>query len=503
MKKRVPIFFGIAITVCLLIFSINTINQDNKTIAESITHKKNEAGKSPAPNDLWHQIRSYPDGFEVTEYVQNINNIKALAVLNADNRAANLDLAWQQEGPGNIGGRFNALAMDSTQNIIYAGAANGGIFKSIDAGATWNPIFDDYAYLAIGAIAIDPNNTDTVYAGTGDVNFGGGSHLGNGVYKTTDAGQNWQYMGLDETSIITKLRVDPTNSNRVFASTLGNGYEKSNDRGVYRSLDGGSTWANILFLSDSSGVIDLAMDPSNPNILYASGFNRINLPYNSRTKGPEAKIYKSIDGGDSWTQLSGGLPLTEESRIGLAISNEDPNIVYALYVDGDTKNIKDVYKTTNGGTTWNNMDVEFGGVDSDALGGFGWYFGEIYINPYDNDHLVIPGVDMYHSTDGGQSWQLNVPEWWTYEVHADKHAILFLDANSYIIATDGGLYKTDDNGLNWSDIENIPVTQFYHIDVDPHNSGLYGGGAQDNGSMSGNALNFNLWSAYMAETALE
>jgi photosystem II stability/assembly factor-like uncharacterized protein len=407
-------------------------------------------------------------------------------------RTADLDLPWLQEGPGNIGGRFNTLAMHPSDPFtIYAGACNGGIFKTNNGGFSWTPIFDAMSYLAVGDITLDPNNPDIIYVGTGDKNFGGSSLLGNGIYKSTDAGNSWTQMGLEQTAIITNVIVDPTDSDRIFASTLGNTYQKTTDRGVYRSTDGGTTWQNILFVSDSSGVADLKMDPTNPDILYAASFNRINLPFQGKVKGPDSKIFKSIDGGDNWTQLGGGLPTTEESRVGLAISPTDPNTIYALYVDGITLDTKEIYKTTDGGTTWAPLGIP---ADvTEALGGFGWYFGQIHINPYNTNQLIVPGVEMFTSMDGGLTWYQNVPDWWTYEVHADKHDILFLDADSYIIATDGGLYKTDDNGITWADIENIPVTQFYHVALNPHNAGLYGGGAQDNGSLSGNSFSFDTW----------
>jgi photosystem II stability/assembly factor-like uncharacterized protein len=342
-------------------------------------------------------------------------------------------------------------------------------------------------------MAIDPQNENTLYVGTGDKNFGGGSHIGNGIYKSSDAGTNWTQIGLEQTGIITELVLHPTDQSIIYAATLGNPYEKTTDRGVYKSIDGGATWDNILFLSDSSGVIDLIMNPSNPDVLYASGFNRINLPFQGKVSGPESKIYKTIDGGTTWTHLTNGLPNTAESRIGLAISPTNTNTLYSIYVSESTLDVLDIFKSTDAGQNWTPLNATFNGLDSDALGGFGWYFGEIYVNPYNDNHIVVTGVEMYHSNDGGSTWSQNVPDWWTYEVHADKHNVLFLSANSYIIATDGGLYKTIDNGTTWTDIENMAVTQFYHIDVKPDGSGIYGGGAQDNGTMSGNATSFNLW----------
>jgi len=474
----------------ILTLSILFIQFEKPSVIESNL----EDVKSPIPNDLWYQIRSYPNGFDQNLFLKRMNEVKLNASNSLQTRAVNLTLPWVAEGPGNIGGKFNVLAKSPTNNsTIYAGATNGGLFKSVDNGTNWNPIFDDLAYLAIGSMAIDPQNENTVYVGTGDKNFGGGSHIGNGIYKSSDAGVNWNQIGLGQTGIVTEIVLHPTNQSIIFAATLGNPYEKTTERGVYKSIDGGTTWDNILFLSDSSGIIDLVMDPSNPNILYASGFNRINLPYKSKVSGPESKIYKTIDGGTTWTHLTSGLPNTNESRVGLAISTTNPNTVFAIYVSANESDILDVFKTINGGENWTPLNATNNGLDYDALGGFGWYFGEIYVNPYNDNHIVITGVEMYHSTDGGSTWSQNVPDWWTYEVHADKHNVLFLDTNTYIIATDGGLYKTTDNGITWVDIEDIPVTQFYHIDVQPDGSGIYGGGAQDNGTMSGNQTTFNLW----------
>lgn len=490
MKKSISLLLIGAVSIGTLLMVQNNGETEDQTVQD---HQKPIEKKEDklVPTDHWMNIRSYPFGFDQEEYNHRMTQVRN-QILTPATKAPDLGSTWVNEGPGNIGGRFNALAMSPTDNdIIYAGAANGGIFKTMDGGSNWTPIFDDHAYLAIGEIELDPNDENTLWVGTGDKNFGGGSHLGNGVYKSTDAGTTWTQMGLEETAIITEIAIDPTNSDRIFVSTLGNTYEKTAERGVYRTTDGGTTWQNVLFISDSSGVIDMVMDPSDPDIIYAAGFNRINLPFQAKITGPDAKIFKTTDGGNNWTQLGGGLPTTEESRIGLAISNTNPNVLYAIYTDANSVDVKDIYKTTNAGTTWTAMNVttDLSGVQ----GGFGWYFGEVYLNPYDNNQLMVPGVDMMMSPDGGANWIQNVPDWWDYIVHADKHAILYLSATSYIIATDGGLYKTTNNGVTWTDIENIPVTQLYHVDVDALNPGMYGGGAQDNGTMQGNAALFNLW----------
>lgn len=499
--KRLNYISASALAIAAISYIL--VSQQEATIIEKETivtlppSQMEDEGKSLEPHDQWLTIRSYPDGdFDQDQYLERMNEVKTQAYAVSDSREVDLSLDWMQEGPGNIGGRIDVLTLSPTDNdIIYAGATNGGVFKTTDGGGTWNPIFDDQPYLSIGAITIDPEDEAIVYVGTGDRNFTGSSFLGNGVYKSEDGGETWDNIGLEETGVVSKIIIDPTDSDRIFASTLGNPHVKTSQRGIYRSDDAGSTWSNKLFIADSAGISDMIMDPSNPDILYASGYNRMRNYFSSTVTGPQCRIYKTINAGDSWTQLSGGLPIEDDCRIGLAISNDDPNTLFALYVDGDNLDVDDIYKTTDGGASWDGLNVHEGTEDvpDNAMGGFGWYFGEVYLNPYDNDQLIIPGVEMYQSLDGGLDWYQNVPEWWTYEVHADKHAVAFLDEDSYIIATDGGLYRTDDNGDSWEDIENIPITQLYHIDVHPHEEGLYGGGAQDNGTMSGNATVFNDW----------
>lgn len=450
-------------------------------------------GKSLEPNNYWHEVRNFNGDFSIDTYMSRMEDAKVFMAQSLQSRNANLTMPWLSEGPGNIGGRFNVLEQDpNNSSIIYAGAANGGIFKTENMGNTWSPIFDDHSYLAIGAIQVDPANSDQIWVGTGDRNFGGTSQIGFGVYTSSDAGQTWQNKGLQQVGIVTEIQIDPSNSNRIFASTLGNPYTKTNDRGVYRTLNGGDTWQNILFVSDSSGACDLVMHPENPDILYACFFNRINQPFQARAAGPDASIYKTTDGGNNWVQLTNGLPLGENSRVGITIDQNNPDILFAMYVS-PTYNPVDAYKSIDGGTSWTALNIYNNGIPTNVMGGFGWYFGQIHINPYNSNNLLIQGVDQYVSNNGGQTWSMNVPPWYDYVVHADKHDVLFLDANSYIIATDGGIYRTNNNGSTWTDIENIPVTQFYHIALHPNVSGLYGGGAQDNGSMSGNALSFNFW----------
>lgn len=442
--------------------------------------------KKMRPNDYFDDMRSYPDGkFDLKAYESAIAEVKALK------KAPSLRTAignWQEEGPGNIGGRINTIAADpNNSDIIYVGCAKGGVFKTTNGGSSWEPIFDDQTFLSIGDIEIDPNNSNSIYVGTGDPNISSSHYIGDGLFHSADAGATWTYVGLEDTRIISQVRVHPTNSDIIYVGTMGKPQEANNDRGLYKSTDGGATWNNVLFIADKVGVIDLVVDPTNPNIVFASTWDRFRTDYESVVSGPNGRIHRSTNGGASWDVMSNGLPPGDMSRIGLHMDGSNPNRIVAQFVNTGL-NTEGIYETVDAGNSWSQL----GAVEASA--GFGWYFGKVRINPYNPNQLFVLGVDLMGSNDGGNTWDLAAPEWWSYEVHADKHDMKFIDANTWLLSTDGGLYKTIDGGVNWTDIENIPNTQFYHIKVNPHIVSDYWGGAQDNGTTRGNAANFNNWS---------
>jgi photosystem II stability/assembly factor-like uncharacterized protein len=409
---------------------------------------------------------------------------------------SNHQLNWNLEGPNNIGGRFNCVVSDPTDtSIIYAGAAQGGIFKTINAGQTWLPIFDNHSYLSIGNITIDPFNHNKLWVGTGDVNISGTVFLGDGLYLSKDAGNTWNYKGLSQTKVISQIEIDPTDSNTIYVGTMGNPFAKDNNRGLYKSTDGGTTWNKILYINDSTGIISLVIDPNNHNIIYASSYTRLRDYSLSLLVSNDCKIWQSTNGGNTWTAMTTGLPNYPVSRINLtAHPNNGNTIVYACIIDS-TFNVDGIYKTNNHGLSWNASSIN--GLNPTAMNGQGWYYGNINVDPLDTNHLFLCGLELMESVDGGNNWTMANPAWWLYQVHADKHWLNFDANNNIIIATDGGLYKSNDGCATWRDIENIPASQFYHVAFNPKykkgSTPYYSGGLQDNGTVVGNQSILNYW----------
>lgn len=403
-------------------------------------------------------------------------------------RPEGLEEDWISRGPSNIGARINTIAIHpNNENVIYTGFSAGGIFKSEDDGTSWRPIFDDNTYLSIGDIAIDPNNSSTIYVGTGDPNVTGYPFVGDGVYKSTDAGETWDNIGLQAESIISKIAVNPNNSNIIYASALGSPFVRNDKRGLYKSTDAGATWSQVLFVSTEAGISDFVLSPTDPNTIYAAAWNRIRNNHESIVAGADAKIFKSTNGGQSWTRLEGGLPLqVPMGRIGLAISHSNPNKLYASFVDNESE-LHNIFKTTDGGISWSptiNWE-ENNGLEDKPMAGFGWYFGKISVNPANDEELYLLGVNLWKSTDGGTQWQSAIQFTSQHFVHADKHDLVFTPSGNRLLATDGGLYKTDEEEFDWIDHDHTPTTQFYRVAYNPHIPNWYFGGSQDNGSIGG------------------
>ncbi len=450
--------------------------------------KTEKPAENPSkPIEHFTEVRAWPDKvFDLKAYEEMLQS-NSLAMKSSSAQSPGV---WQLEGPTNIGGRITCVAASPTNsNVILAGTPAGGIFKTTDGGQTWIPVFDDKPFLYIGDIAYHPTNPNIVYAGTGDPDVPFTVFVGNGMYKSTDGGNTWTHIGLSNAKIITKIIVSPQNPNTIYVAALGNPIQADNHRGVYKSTDGGATWSQVLFVNNQTGVSDMVIDPANDNVVYATSYTCIrNATVNIRVSN-DARVYKSTNGGTTWNILQGGLPNYPVNKYGICMSNQNPNKLYVAVCDSLFQ-MENVYVTNDGGNTFVNLGNN--GMAGN-YGGFGWYFGEIEVNPINDMEIYIAGIELYKSSNGGANWMLNQPPWWNYVVHADIHAIKMLGPGKYIVGTDGGLYLTTDNGNTYTDIDEIPNTQFYRVAVNPHMPTMYWGGTQDNGTIYGNMSNINNW----------
>jgi photosystem II stability/assembly factor-like uncharacterized protein len=444
--------------------------------------------KNPAkPYDFFAESRAYPDNmFDLKAF----EAVRSEAMLQNQNFRSASPILWQQEGPHNIGGRITCMAVSPTNsNVIFIGTPGAGIYKSTNGGTSWTAVFDSQSSLYIGSIAIDPNNTNIIYAGTGDPAIPFTVFVGDGIYKSTDGGNTWTNIGLANSKIISKIIVSPNNSNEIYVSANGNPIIADNNRGVYKSTNGGLTWSQVLFINNQTGVSDIVMNPNNNNEVYATSYTCIrNATVNIRYSNA-ARVYKTINGGASWNILLNGLPNTKINRYSICMSKQNTNKLYVAVSDS-TYNMAGVYVTTNGGTSFTNMGNN--GI-SGNYGGFGWYFSEIEVSPTNDNDVYIGGIELYKSTDGGSSWNINMPPWWNYIVHADIHCINFVSTGKYYLGTDGGTYLTSDDGANYTDVDDIPNTQFYRVEYNPHEPNNYFGGTQDNGTIKGNNTTISNW----------
>lgn len=389
---------------------------------------------------------------------------------------------WELEGPLNIGGRITDIAISPTDdNTFFIGTAVGGVFKTIDRGTSWTPVFDHVGRPSIGNIAIAPSDAQRIYVGTGEANGSAtsGAFFGDGLYRSEDGGDSWTQAGLTESHHIGRIVVDPTDPDRLFAATTGVLYGSSSDRGLYRSTDAGENWEQVLFVTDSTACIDVVMDPEDPNTLYASTWERRRRPWIRDYGGVSSAVYRTTDGGDNWEILGNGLPVsdTETGRIGLSISAQSPSILYASYTTNSITNTYDgLYRSTDGGDNWELAELA---SISDVNATFGWYFGNVRVNPYDENDVHVLGQKLYRTENNGISWTED------FQMHVDFHAMEWSKQNENMIlcGTDGGLYISEDNGQNWEHFDNLPITQFYHMEVDESDSEQIYGGTQDNNTI--------------------
>ncbi len=451
--------------------------------------KEIESENLEEPYEYFYSMRSYPDkSLDMKAFNKAFENSK---IDYQFARFASTN-SWQEEGPSNIGGRITCFKIDPTNsNIMFAGCPGGGLFKTIDAGINWIPVFDAQAFLSISCIVFDPTNSNTMYVGTGDPDIPFTTFIGNGVYRSTDGGLSWINLGLNNVGVVTQVIVHPTNANIIYVSAMGTPMQRDFNRGIYKTVNGGTSWSQVLSIDNQTGISDMVMDYTNPSIIYAASWSRIRTNTESFGFSNTTRIYKTVNAGSNWNILSSGLPNTKLARFGICMSKQNPQKLYVSVCDS-TYNLKNIYVTTNGGTNFS--PVPDYSAASGIFNGFGWYFGKITVKPNDDNDILIAGVEHYRSMDGGASFFINQPAWWNYNPHADIHAIEFKTSTNYVIATDGGLYETFDDGSSWNKIDNIPNTQFYKVNFNPFNADEYSGGAQDNGTVYGGLIfGINNW----------
>jgi len=379
----------------------------------------------------------------------------------------------RQIGPATMSGRITDIqgVNNDGGKTLYIGTAGGGVWKSTNAGASFKPIFDKYTQ-SIGAIAIDQKNPKTIYVGTGESNMRNSVSIGVCLYKSTDGGDNWTKVGLDSTEHISKVMVDPNNSNIIYVSAPGPLWSNSTHRGLYKSTDAGKTWEKILYISDKAGVADLEIDPTNTNVLYATTWEFRRLPYAFNSGGNGSGMYKSMDGGKTWKELSNGLPKKPFGRIALALAPSAPQNLLAIVESENTG----LYISADGGETWKEQSA------TENIRSRPFYFSTLEVDPKDPKRVYRPAFSFAYSTDGGYSYaEASSDGGW---VHSDHHALWINPNNTNILylGTDGGVYFSLDRGVTWKFCNNLPVGQFYHVSVDNQEPYRIYGGLQDNGS---------------------
>lgn len=380
-------------------------------------------------------------------------------------------------GPAGMSGRVTAIDVDlSDSDIIYVGTASGGAWKSVNGGIDWDPIFDEQPVQSVGALAVSQKNPDVIWIGTGEGNPRNSMNSGEGIYRSLDGGATWECMGLKGTHTIHRILIHPDNPQVVYAGALGSVWGPNEERGVYKTTDGGKTWKQILYVNDETGVADMVMDPTNPDKIFVALWEFGRKPWTFNSGGEGSGLYVTHDGGENWTERTDedGLPKGELGRMGLAIAPSDPNIVYAIVEAKENS----FYKSTDGGRTWRDLKPN---------GNFGnrpFYYSDIFVDPINENRIYSLHSLVTYSEDGGKNWDVLLP----YSgVHPDHHAFwVHPDDPDYLIeGNDGGLNISRDRGESWRFIPNLPLAQFYHISYDmdiPYN---VAGGMQDNGSWVG------------------
>ena len=387
-------------------------------------------------------------------------------------------LKWRSIGPSFTSGRIADFAVDPNNiNIYYVAVASGHIWKTVNNGTTFSPIFDNKGTYSIGCLTMDPSNSNVVWAGTGENNHQRALGYGNGVYKTTDGGKSWKNMGLKDSRQIGEILVDPVNSNIVYVAAEGSAWGPGEERGVFKTIDGGENWEKVLFVSENTGIANLSFEPGNPNVIYAGAEQRRRHQYAKIGGGPESAFYKTTDAGANWSKLENGIPGVDKGGMEIVVSPANPDYVYVMFEASNKKG--GVFRSTNKGASFKKMD---------SYSSSGQYYSELICDPHNKDKVYSMDTWSKYTTDGGKTWK-NVGN---NSRHVDDHAIWLDPVNEghFIIGGDGGVYESWDAGKTYIFKANLPVTQFYRVNVD-NTEPFYWvyGGTQDNNSLGGPSQN--------------
>jgi photosystem II stability/assembly factor-like uncharacterized protein len=382
-------------------------------------------------------------------------------------------MEFRNIGPAIMGGRVADLAVvDDNPAVFYVGLASGGVFKTVNRGTSFEPVFDDQPTASVGDVTVSQQNPNLVWVGTGEANNRQSSPYGNGVYRSLDGGITWQHMGLEGTRHIGRIQINHQDNNTVFVAALGHLWGPNEERGVFRTRDGGQTWEKVLFVDEDTGVVDLAMDPQDPSTLFAAAYQRRRTAGGFNGGGPGGGIYRSFDGGDTWERLTDGLPPGDLGRIGLDIYRRDGNMVFATVEAGGGRG--GVYRSLDRGTTWEHLSTQ----NNRPM-----YYSQIRVDPSDPQRVYSGGSNFFVSEDGGRTFSSRAGA----GVHSDHHAI-WIDPNNsdnLLLAGDGGVSMTFDRTASWRQLRNMVISQFYEIGVDMRDPYYVCGGLQDNGSWCG------------------
>lgn len=387
-------------------------------------------------------------------------------------------LEWRNIGPAVMGGRIADIAVDESDvSTFYVASATGGLWKTTNNGASFTALFQGQAVSTIGDVTLAPSNPNEVWVGTGEPQNRQSSPWGNGVYRSRDGGKSWEHMGLENTLHIARIRIHPANPDIAYVAAVGHLWGPNPERGVYRTTDGGESWEKVLFVDEHTGAIDLAMDPRDPKTVYAAMYQRRRTGFGFNGGGPGGGIYRTLDGGDSWEELTNGLPEGNKGRIGIDVCRSDGSIVYAI-VEAETG--QGVYRSTDRGDTWTQMS------DTNPRP---MYYSQIRVDPNDDQQVYVLGSPFFRSSDGGRTFES--VEW--PGVHVDHHAFWIdpNDSDHLLLGNDGGVYASFDGSESWTMYDNIVVSQFYEIGVDMRDPYWVCGGLQDNGSWCGPSATYS------------